>query len=72
VCELDGRVFHDNVGQRDRDLDRDLDDAVDGHAAVRLGWGQVSRRACRTAGRLDRLLRRHGWAGEMSRCPGCQ
>jgi hypothetical protein len=71
VCELDGRLFHDNAGQHDQDLDRDLDDAADGHTAVRLGWGQVSRRACRTARRLDRLLRRHGWTGEMTPCPAC-
>lgn len=71
VCELDGRLFHDNAGQHDRDLDRDLDDAADGRRAVRLGWGQVSRRACRTARRLDRLLRRHGWTGEMTPCPEC-
>ena len=71
VCELDGRLFHDNAGQHDRDLDRDLDDAADGRRAVRLGWGQVSRRACRTARRLDRLLRRRGWTGQMTPCPAC-
>lgn len=72
VCELDGRAFHDNPQQRDRDLDRDLDDAADGRAGVRLGWGQVSRRACRTARRLERILQRAGWEGAMNRCPRCQ
>jgi hypothetical protein len=44
--ELDGRLFHSGVEQRDRDLDRDLDAAVDGRSTVRLGYGQVfSRRA---------------------------
>ncbi len=49
--ELDGRLYHDNVEQRDRDLDRDLDAAVAQRTAVRLGYGQVVDRPCRTAGR---------------------
>ena len=72
VAELDGRLFHDNAQQRDRDLDRDLDDAADGHVVVRLGWGQVTRRACRTARRLATLLATRGWTGAMSACPDCQ
>jgi hypothetical protein len=67
VVELDGRQFHDNPRQRDRDLDRDLDDAADGRLAVRLGWGQCTRRACRTATRLAAILR----CG-VRRCEGCQ
>lgn len=57
VVELDGRQFHDSPRQRDRDLDRDLDDAADGRLAVRLGWGQATRRRCRTARRLATILR---------------
>lgn len=72
VCELDGQLFHDNARQRDVDLDRDLDDAAEGRVAVRLGWGQVTRRPCRTARRLDLLLRTRGWTGAMTRCPECQ
>ncbi|GAA1476882.1 hypothetical protein GCM10009623_13280 [Nocardioides aestuarii] len=56
VVELDGRQFHDNPRQRDRDLDRDLDDAAGGRRAVRLGWGQATRRRCRTARRLATIL----------------
>jgi len=72
VVELDGRLFHDNAGQRDRDLERDLDDVTGGRVTARLGWGQVSRRACRTARRLEQLLRTRGWEGAVSRCPECQ
>jgi len=72
VVELDGRLFHDTAGQRDADLDRDLDAAVAGQATVRLGWGQVFDRPCRTTGRLAVLLQRGGWEGSPLRCgPGC-
>ena len=71
VTELDGRLFHDNAQQRDVDLDRDLDDAVAGKVAVRLGWGQVTRRACRTAQRVGILLRARGWPGRVRPCPHC-
>ncbi len=72
VVELDGRLFHDNAGQRDRDLERDLDDVIGGRVTARLGWGQVSRRACRTARRIERLLKAGGWDGAARTCPECQ
>lgn len=71
VVELDGRLFHDSAGARDRDLDRDLDVAVDGGETVRLGWGQVVERPCRTAGRVAAVLQRRGWAGELMECSEC-
>ena len=70
--ELDGRLFHDNARQRDVDLDRDLDAAGEGRLTVRLGWGQVFDRPCRTAGRLAALMHARGWAGVPRRCgPEC-
>jgi len=71
VVELDGRLFHDHATQRDLDLDRDLDEVTEGRTAVRLGWGQVTRRACRTATRLAILLSRGGWDGAPALCPEC-
>lgn len=72
IVELDGRLFHDNAGQRDLDLDRDLDAVVDGRSTVRLGWGQVFERPCRTAGRISALLVRSGWTDRARRCgPNC-
>ena len=56
IVELDGRLFHDNTEQRDRDLDRDLVAATTGQQTVRLGWGQVFDRPCVTAERLGRVL----------------
>lgn len=72
VVELDGRAFHDNARQRDRDLGRDLQvAAADGRRTVRLGWGQVWRDGCHTAAAVARLLQRRGWQGDPHRCPRC-
>jgi hypothetical protein len=69
--ELDGRLFHDDARSRDDDLDRDLDAVVDGRLTVRLGWGQVFGRPCRTAERVGAILRARGWTGSLRRCPDC-
>lgn len=69
--ELDGRPDHTHLADVDADLDRDLDGAVEGRATVRLGWGQVVGRPCRTAARLATLLQARGWPGEPTRCPDC-
>jgi hypothetical protein len=71
VVELDGRLFHDSAGARDRDLDRDLDVAVIGGETARLGWGQVFERPCRTATRVAAVLKRRGWVGDLVACPEC-
>lgn len=70
--ELDGRLFHDTARARDRDLDRDLDAAVEGAFTIRLGWGQVFGRSCRTALGLGLILRRRGWRGSTVVCPACR
>ncbi len=70
--ELDGRAFHAVLDRHDVDLDRDLELASDGRLSLRLGWGQVFRRPCRTAGRVGRVLNRRGWTGTVVACrPGC-
>jgi hypothetical protein len=61
IIELDGRLWHDTAEQRDRDFERDLDAAVDGHDTVRLTWGQVVGRPCSTAAKVSALLERDGW-----------
>lgn len=71
IVELDGRLFHSSATARDRDLDRDLDAAVDGRDTVRLGWGQVVGRPCATAPRIGQLLRARGWAGTPTACDDC-
>jgi hypothetical protein len=68
AIELDGRAFHEDPAQQDRDLDRDLDLVVQRRVAVRLGWGQVFRRPCHTAGQIGRLLQARGWTGSPQQC----
>ncbi|MFV8246203.1 hypothetical protein [Mycolicibacterium peregrinum] len=73
VVELDGRVFHDSATLRDADFERDLDAAVDGRSTVRLSYGQVFDRPCRTASKIAQLLQRHGIVVAGRACgPGCE
>lgn len=72
VVELDGKAFHEGSAARDRDLERDLDDHVDGKQTVRLGWGQVVGRPCQTAQKLAVVMQRRGWRGRPRPCgPDC-
>lgn len=71
LVELDGRAFHDDPRQRDRDLVRDLDAAVSGRRTVRLSWGQVYGRSCQTAWSVGALLGAGGWRGQVRHCPRC-
>jgi hypothetical protein len=71
--ELDGRLYHDTAAQRDRDLDRDLDAAVERRTTIRLGYGQVYARPCAAAARVAVLLRHRGWTDTSVACgPDCQ
>jgi hypothetical protein len=69
--ELDGRLVHNTVEQRDRDFERDLDAGVAGAGTVRLSWGQVVGRPCRTADKLSALVRRRGGPPAHPCGPGC-
>ena len=73
VVELDGRLFHATTKARDRDLDRDLEAAATGgnRVTVRLGYGQVFERGCRTALRVGSIMSRLGWTGTPTPCPRC-
>ena len=71
IVELDGRLGHDSTKERDRDMERDLDAALENADTVRLGYGQVLMRACSTADKLGRLFRHRGWTGTAIRCPHC-
>jgi hypothetical protein len=70
--ELDGVLVHGTPEARDADLERDLDAAVERHGTVRLGWGQVYGRPCRTAAKIAALLTQLGWTGSIRPCgPDC-
>ena len=70
--ELDGRLDHSALPDRDRDLERDLDSALHERRSIRLGWGQVYDRPCRTAAQVARLLAIGGWEGSPTPCsPSC-
>jgi hypothetical protein len=72
LVELDGMLVHTSPSARDADLERDLDSAFAGHGTVRLGWGQVFGRPCRTAVKIGLLLAARGWTGSLRACgPGC-
>lgn len=72
VVELDGRIVHNTVPQRDADFERDLDTALDGRTTARLSWGQVFGRPCSTASKIALLLRHRGWTGAPRPCgSGC-
>lgn len=71
IVELDGRLHHSGIRNRDQDLERDLDAALDGRLTVRLGWGQVFGGQCRTAPRLGALLAARGWEGVVHACRLC-
>ena len=71
VIELDGRLFHGSTTARDRDLERDLDAAIEGSETIRLSYGQVFDRPCLTAHKIAAVLQRRGWRGRIRRCPDC-
>ncbi|MGB3698633.1 MAG: type IV toxin-antitoxin system AbiEi family antitoxin domain-containing protein [Gordonia sp. (in: high G+C Gram-positive bacteria)] len=73
IVELDGRAHHDDARARDADLERDLDAFVFADKpSIRLGWGQVIDRTCRTAGKVGAALNRRGWPGRVATCsPSC-
>lgn len=71
VVELDGRVGHEFVRDRWKDMDRDLLTAVNRRLTVRIGWSQVEKRSCVTAARIGSLLQQRGWTGAITPCGDC-
>ncbi|MGA5546346.1 type IV toxin-antitoxin system AbiEi family antitoxin domain-containing protein [Mycobacterium sp. NPDC051198] len=73
VVELDGLLFHNTASARNKDVERDLDAAVDGLSTVRLSYRQVFDRPCRTAAKIAQVMRRHGIAVSGHACgPDCE
>lgn len=71
AIELDGRASHPD-DERWRDHRRDLQAAARAIVTYRLGWRNVDRDACETAGLLAEALRQRGWTGQPKPCsPRC-
>ncbi|MFV8173136.1 type IV toxin-antitoxin system AbiEi family antitoxin domain-containing protein [Mycolicibacterium peregrinum] len=73
VVELDGLLFHNTASARNKDVERDLDAAVDGRSTVRLSYRQVFDRPCRTAAKIAQVMRRYGITVSGHACsPDCE
>lgn len=66
--ELDGRLGHDEVSERWRDLRRDNSAVVAGHLPLRFGWADLLTRGCVAAGQVATVLLRAGWPDRPRRC----
>lgn len=73
VVELDGRLGHDQAGDRMKDGRRDRDGAVTGWLTVRAFWPDVASTPCRLAQDIGAVLRTRGWSSMSRRCrrPDC-
>lgn len=72
VVELDGRAIHDRPESWDADARRDLAElATTDAVTARVTYGLVFGGQCTTAFWIGRILQRHGWTGEVQRCPLC-
>lgn len=67
VVELDGIVAHP-LEARWRDIRRDNLNTASGLATLRLGYVDVSERACISAAVVGQALKRRGWQGALRRC----
>lgn len=70
TVRLDGRThLRDDVAFRDRRRDNAAELA--GRSRLTFGWADLSTDPCGGADEVMRVLRRHGWAGELTPCPRC-
>lgn len=70
TVRLDGRKhLLDDVAFRDRRRDNAAELA--GRARLTFGWDDLSTDPCGGARELFQVLRRHGWIGDLVRCPRC-
>jgi hypothetical protein len=67
VVELDGKVAHP-LESAWRDIRRDNANTASGLATIRVGYVDVTERACLSAGVVGRALQHKGWQGALRRC----
>jgi hypothetical protein len=66
--ELDGRLGHERLLERWRDMDRDNAAALEDRTVLRYGWADVTSRACEVAGQVASALVLRGWTGVPRVC----
>ena len=71
VVELDGRLGHEEVEGRLRDMRRDNINVVAGRATLRFGYLDLTQNGCEAAAQVMAVLKRGGWRGELTPCPRC-
>lgn len=71
AVELDGHAAH-LAQDRWRDVRRDNALTGAGIITLRYNWADVTRRPCKVAAEVGRVLRSRGWTGRLRPCePGC-
>lgn len=70
IVELDGRLGHDSLADRYRDLRRDNAHVALGRSTLRYGYDDTLGRPCAVAAQLAAVLQRSGWRGTPRRCGG--
>ena len=68
LVEVDGRLGHEQWGDRVRDGQRDRQLLAQERVTVRVFWSDVSLTACDTAGELGAILGSRGWPGRPHPC----
>ena len=67
-AELDGRLGHDQLLERWRDMRRDNAATVLGISVLRYGWADTVGRPCDVAAQTAAMLRRRGWTKTPRAC----
>lgn len=70
TVRLDGRT-HLRADVAFRDRRRDNAAELAGRARLTFGWADLSEDPCGGAAEVATVLRRHGWDGDLLRCPRC-
>jgi len=70
IVELDSQAYHRGAAAG-VDLERDRVHASQGYLTLRLTWGDVVDRPCRTASEVGAALAGKGWRGRVVPCPRC-
>jgi hypothetical protein len=72
VKELDGRLGHDDLDGRFRDMRRDNAAEERNQSHLRYGWRDLVSQPCEVARQTSSVLVLHGWRGRLRRCgTGC-